>query len=146
MVVGVVISSGFQKNLIVWKPIQIPFSIPIYSSFQKNLIVWKQGKMLVMPRLSYSFQKNLIVWKLVIEYGSNERDKRVSEELNSVETLEDRMKMKKNKIRFQKNLIVWKRAFLSDRYRPMDKFQKNLIVWKRKSSGCIFMFLCFRRT
>ena len=56
----------------------------------------------------------------------------VSEELNSVETLEDRMKMKKNKIRFQKNLIVWKRAFLSDRYRPMDKFQKNLIVWKHK--------------
>ena len=79
---------GFQKNLVVWKWLCIPYryiSLPepvseelssmemiikldkcaiISFLFQKNLVVWKSAYHHCFPPESQWFQKNLVVWKL----------------------------------------------------------------------------------
>ena len=60
--------------------------ISTHSVFQKNLIVWKHRFSKYTLADSIKFQKNLIVWKLELDMTYSWILRKVSEELNSVET------------------------------------------------------------
>ena len=66
---------------------------------------------------------------------SYEVNKKVSEELSSVETIEkyiiDYLKISK----FQKNLVVWKLPFSTLHGHVVFEFQKNLVVWGAPQKG-----------
>ena len=76
----------FQKNLVVWKPIEHRSTGLGEKIVSEELSSVETTPDILKGRVLSQFQKNLVVWKLIFYLASYPINLSVSEELSSVET------------------------------------------------------------